>query len=244
MWHTLIVKMRQFWKKYKIVNWNSSTPTEWVSMKFITRVLLPKYVSKIQASLKSDTKNGYFTLRPVYGFANNSSQNGKWFRQKLHSHQTYFAVSNVFYNNRSVYEVMCLVIIGRAGYICIYSTGELCVGYLSLQTHTEHLLHLLLSHCNNGCTLVPQRHVTVHCQTCLILSNATLCLGMVLLNAAFQCLWWKGVYGERAYQFFISEILFSFSILCSHSWKDSAAASNNRWAMPRDFNTEHRNIIS
>jgi len=65
----------------------------------------------------------------------------------------------LFYVNRSVYEVMWIIIVGLAGCIWIYGTCELRVGSLSLQTHTQNLLYLLLSHCNIGCTIVPKCYV-------------------------------------------------------------------------------------
>jgi len=38
--------------------------------------------------------------------------------------------------------------------------------YLSLQTHTQNVLYLLLSHCNIGCTRVPKFYVI--CSLCFL----------------------------------------------------------------------------
>jgi len=49
----------------------------------------------------------------------------------------------------------------------------------------------------------------VHFQCCLILSNPTVRLAMMLLNTAFQCIWCKRVYDGRIYQYFILKIYFA-----------------------------------
>ena len=65
--------------------WNKSAATGRIFIKFHTS-FFRKFVANIQASLKSDKNNGYFTWRPVCIYGNillNSSYNDKCFRQKL-----------------------------------------------------------------------------------------------------------------------------------------------------------------
>jgi len=41
-----------------------------------------------------------------------------------------------------------------------HGTWGLHAGYLRLQTHTQNMWYLLISHCYNGCSNMPQCYVT------------------------------------------------------------------------------------
>jgi len=65
---------------------NNPAHTGRILMKFDIYVFFSKYLSKIPASLKSDTNNWYFTWRPMHVYDNISlisAQNEKRFRRKL-----------------------------------------------------------------------------------------------------------------------------------------------------------------
>ena len=47
----------------------------------------------------------------------------------------------------------------RAGHTWQYGASDLHAGYLRLQTHTQYMCYLLIFHCKNGCTKVPEYYV-------------------------------------------------------------------------------------
>ena len=69
-----------------------------------------------------------------------SSSNEKCFRQKLYrtSKHTFY----ISFENRAVYETICKNIV--AGHKWQYSSCSLDAGYLTLQTHTPSMWHLVL----------------------------------------------------------------------------------------------------
>jgi len=76
-----------------------------------------KPIENIKVSLQLDSHNGHFTWRQQYFIDNvslNSSWNEKWFGQNLHRNSKHtFYVSNLFFENRAVYELMWSNIVGR-----------------------------------------------------------------------------------------------------------------------------------
>jgi hypothetical protein len=73
-------------------------------------IILKKSVEKIHIWLKSDKNSGYFKLWPTHIYDNisvNSSQNEKYFRQKLYRKSKHiFYAQRHFYDNSAVYEIM------------------------------------------------------------------------------------------------------------------------------------------
>jgi hypothetical protein len=63
--------------------WNNSSPNVRLFMKFDICVFFEKLSRKIQVSLKSDKKSGYFARRPIYMF--DISLNVKYSERKLHA---------------------------------------------------------------------------------------------------------------------------------------------------------------
>jgi len=79
--------------------------------------ILRKSIEKIQVTLKSDKNNRHITWRPIYIFDHISliySYNEKCFRQKLYKKSKHtFCVQWLFFENRTVYEIMWKHILER-----------------------------------------------------------------------------------------------------------------------------------
>jgi hypothetical protein len=72
-----------------------------------------------------------------------------------------------FFENCAVYKIMWKNIVqpGRPK-MTIRRMGIACYIPKSIQTQTQNMLQLLLFHCNNVYTNVPQCNVTIHCRSC------------------------------------------------------------------------------
>jgi len=122
---------------------NNSAPNKRIFVIFHIRELLKKSVKKIQASFKSDEKNGGTLYEDVISFmiishsvllrmknaADKSSQ------QNIKTHN--FMVNNVFFENRAVYEIMWKNTVQTEWSKLQYGACVLHAGYQRLQTRSQ-----------------------------------------------------------------------------------------------------------
>jgi hypothetical protein len=124
-----------------------------------------KFVEEIQDLLKYDKKKGYFTWRPIYIFLITSRsfllKRNVPDKRCRENQNTYFVFSNCFFSSKIMpFMRKCgKILYSRIGHRWLYGACALHDEYQRLQTHTQNMWHLLLSHCNIGCTNSPQRYV-------------------------------------------------------------------------------------
>ena len=91
-----------------------------------------------------------------------SYQNEKCFRQKVWKKSKYNFMFHFFFffENRAVYEVMWKNIVDPGRPQMTIWRMRIACWMPKAGTHTHNMQYLLVFHCNNGCTNVPQCYVT------------------------------------------------------------------------------------
>jgi len=124
--------------------WNYSAPTGQIFMKFDIWAFLRKSVEKIQVSLKSDKKNGYFTWRQIYIFNHiliKSSHIEKFSGvvEKIKRHIS--CLVSFFFENCAVYEKIWNNIVkpGRPQ-MTVWCIHIACWIPIATNTHSKHVI--------------------------------------------------------------------------------------------------------
>ena len=122
-----------------------------------------KSVQKVQVSLKSDKNNGHFTWRPIYtyfwSYLAHFFLEWEMFQTKVVEKIKTHTLCSFFSKIVPVMRKYGKLKYSQTGHRWQHGTSALRDGYVSLKTHTQNMQYLLLCHCNNGCTNVPQCYV-------------------------------------------------------------------------------------
>jgi len=150
-----------------------------------------KSVEEIQVLLNSGKNNGYFTWRRmyIYDISLNSYQNEKYFRQNLWRNQnTYCAFNILFFFQKSCRLWGNVEKHGGARQATDNTTmRRLRFDCQINKARTQTLkipITLLLEHCKNDCTIVPQYYLIIHHFFCFLFTGYITCLVFCLLDTS------------------------------------------------------------